>query len=468
MKKLFLRTILFGIIMVFRAMGALAGSWSIDFVALGANYGDNTDVTISSTFATIDGTTMGTCTVAGESLGSRFVLQTGTNWTIRKAYGLRKVDPGRQAMGLLGCTKGQTITIVGTGDPNPSTNATLKSHVDNTYTYVVNEDGDVKFTPVDRLCFTSVAVEDPSSSELIDAATLIHGDEMSMYYGFYALRDAYNHSVSGDVITLSEGTFASVNINKSVTIRGVGISDNKWTYIENPFTIDIPSNDPNSFSMEGVTCGYVTLLGTFSNPFFNKCSIRKINSEGTVNNESFVNCYITSGCFFSSNSSAQFINCYISMYDYNNKSEGKTNVLFINCILELFAANFDSIDSNYFLNSIFYSILGTSTVKLKSTNLAEYCVAVNCPNLFDNIQNGNHNSVTTTWELFVNTNTFDLTDEAKLKYLGVDGTEVGLYGGIMPFLSETPSYPIITKKNIAKRTTNDGKLSVDIEVRAVE
>lgn len=156
------------------------------------------------------------------------------------------------------------------------------------------------------------------------------------------------------------------------------------------------------------------------------------------------------------------------MYDYNNKSEGKTNVLFINCILELFAANFDSIDSNYFLNSIFYSILGTSTVKLKSTNLAEYCVAVNCPNLFDNIQNGNHNSVTTTWELFVNTNTFDLTDEAKLKYLGVDGTEVGLYGGIMPFLSETPSYPIITKKNIAKRTTNDGKLSVDIEVRAVE
>ena len=477
MKKHLLRTMLMNIFMVFGAMGALAENWSIDFAALGADYDNNTGVTISSTVATIDGTTMGTCKVAGESLDSRFVLQTGTTWMIGKANGLYHVNSSRRAMGFLGCTKGQTITIVGRGDPIPSTNATLKSHVDNTYTYAVNEDGDVKFTLASDRVFTSVAVEDPSASVLIDAATLIHGDEMSMYYGFYALRDAYDHAVSGDVITLSKGTFASVNITKGVTIRGIGyfydtkIDDYKGTFIKDSITIDIPSNDPNSFSMEGIGCDDITLLGSFSNPFFNKCNISRINSEGAVNNVSFVNCYIDD-YFFSSNSNANFMNCYI----WPIKPEEKMNVSFINCLISDLYRGIHYIDSGYFLNCIFYGGYWLSC-ELKSTNLAQYCVAVNCPNLFDNIQSGNYNKVTTNEKMFVNgypfgltdeSKIYDLTDEAKSKYLGCDGTEVGLYGGIMPFLSEIPSYPIITKTNIAKRTTNDGKLSVDIEVRAVE
>ena len=63
--------------------------------------------------------------------------------------------------------------------------------------------------------------------------------------------------------------------------------------------------------------------------------------------------------------------------------------------------------------------------------------------------------------------TFELTDEAKTEYLGNDGTEVGMHGGIMPY-SSTPSYPQITKMNVANKTTADGKLSVEIEVSAVE
>ena len=63
--------------------------------------------------------------------------------------------------------------------------------------------------------------------------------------------------------------------------------------------------------------------------------------------------------------------------------------------------------------------------------------------------------------------TFELTDEAKTKYLGTDGTEVGIYGGNLPF-DPTPSNPQITKCNVASKSTADGKLSVDIEVRAAE
>ena len=46
---------------------------------------------------------------------------------------------------------------------------------------------------------------------------------------------------------------------------------------------------------------------------------------------------------------------------------------------------------------------------------------------------------------------------------GIDGTEVGIFGGFMPF-EWRPSYSIIKRFNVANRTTADGKLSVDIEV----
>lgn len=61
----------------------------------------------------------------------------------------------------------------------------------------------------------------------------------------------------------------------------------------------------------------------------------------------------------------------------------------------------------------------------------------------------------------------ELTDEAKTKYLGTDGTEVGIYGGSLPFEARI-SNPQITKLNVASKSTADGKLSVDIEVKAAE
>jgi hypothetical protein len=63
--------------------------------------------------------------------------------------------------------------------------------------------------------------------------------------------------------------------------------------------------------------------------------------------------------------------------------------------------------------------------------------------------------------------TFELTDEAKTTYLGSDGTQVGIYGGSLPF-DPTPSNPQITKFNVASKSTADGKLSVDIQVNTAE
>ena len=145
---------------------AWAEEWSIDFAALGSKYDDKTNVTISKTVATIGGTTMGTCTVKEEALNANFVLQTETAWLMRQANGLYQNNGGNRAMGMLNCTAGQIITIVGTGDPNPQANATLKSQDKNTYKYTVDADGDVKFNPVRYLYFTFVSVENPSTTSV--------------------------------------------------------------------------------------------------------------------------------------------------------------------------------------------------------------------------------------------------------------------------------------------------------------
>ena len=68
---------------------------------------------------------------------------------------------------------------------------------------------------------------------------------------------------------------------------------------------------------------------------------------------------------------------------------------------------------------------------------------------------------------YSDTETFELTDAAKAKYLGDDGTQVGIHGGSVPYTPITMK-PKITKCNVASKSTADGKLSVDIEVTGAE
>lgn len=112
----------------------------------------------------------------------------------------------------------------------------------------------------------------------------------------------------------------------------------------------------------------------------------------------------------------------------------------------------------------------TSSDYLSSTNSAWNCVAAGTnKSIFTSLsgsacQNCKYAGI----DIFKDGNSYnDLTDEAKAKYLGTDGTPVGMYGGVMPF-NQIPTYPRITKMNVANRTTADGKLSVEIEVSATE
>ena len=314
-------------------------------------------------------------------------------------------------------------------------------------------------------------------------ATLSHGEDITMYYGTYALQEAHAAAASGDVINLSGGAFQSVNITKAVTLRGTGIDDAAPTYISGDFTINIPSSDANRLSMEGIRCtGTITMRGTFNSPYFVKSQFYAFNyyDNPTIKNAMFANCKITSSYNLIGSSTVQFINSYVS--GFQNASSTTSAASFINCVIKPQNSGHypEYICSSQLLNCIIYQTCyntKNSSNKLPSSTIATNCVSIGYSNLFGaqaaNTGNKsvNYNEFNKVFKTFTgaysDSQTFELTDEAKTTYLGNDGTEVGLYGGVLPY-SSTPSYPQITKMNVANKTTADGKLSVEIEVSATE
>ena len=111
---------------------------------------------------------------------------------------------------------------------------------------------------------------------------------------------------------------------------------------------------------------------------------------------------------------------------------------------------------------------GNSRV-LNGTNSCDHCLAI--------VEDGNAdilaNMVGTNWtvnssnEVFTGEDNYVLTPTAAQTYLGTDGTQVGIWGGPMPWTT-TAENPTITRCQVAGRSTADGKLSVEIEVSGIQ
>jgi len=323
-------------------------------------------------------------------------------------------------------------------------------------------------------------------------AVLSHGDEFKMFYGTSALVDAVGVAESGDAITLSGGTFTCARFTKGITIRGAGINAKEPTiigytdYNNHNNTIDISQSESSPFVMEGV----VVKLGD------------NLEISGEASNFYFIKCKFESKISFSSSSSARatFVDCEIS----NFSLDGANGVKFSNCLISGFSNSKDASSKAEFFNclvtgnqygiklynsSFVNCILATGTnydgYSLPSETTAMNCLTIGINFPFNNINSAidclsiensdipNTFKTFSSWkdrwgtEWYTPTEPYELTDEAKTKYLGTDGKEMGLYGGQYPY-DFTPMYPHFTKLNVAKQTTADNKLSVDIEVTAAE
>lgn len=335
-------------------------------------------------------------------------------------------------------------------------------------------------------------------------ATLSHEGEISAYYGASALKAALTAAANGDVITLSSGQFTAVNITKAITLRGAGMSvsndstnTHESTIIQGNFQINLADSLQGRIIMEGLYVnGNVTYVGTLKNAQFLKCRFNGLGySNGKITNTSFIHCRFADYCKIAANSDASFINCVVKRI---KQEESSSNIQMENCFVK-FVQNSDSdadksrpssCVNSYFKNCILAHYIKSSSYSMSDLcKLNKSCTAYNCiglgsseTNIFSNIAYKNNtntwvgtdgSSIFKSYTGYKNNNdipdseAFELTDEAKAKYLGVDGTQVGIHGGNLPY-NEQPSTPQITKCNVAAKSTADGKLSVEIEVKAAE
>lgn len=298
-------------------------------------------------------------------------------------------------------------------------------------------------------------------------ATLNHEGTISTYYGASALQQAYNAATHGDVITLSSGSFLGTDIKKAITLRGAGmqvdtVSHTEPTVITNNFTIDISDTLSHRLTMEGIYSNQTIKVNTLKNAMFLKCRFYEFTyssqSTSKMVDLNFIHCRIAY-YFRLTNGSAAFTNCVINNIYQNSGSP----MSLTNCYTKA---------SPYQENSEFKNCIIVNTNGGTST-----CTYYN--NLYVAESNSNLNSPNNTNVKILNTDErikfltgdysddkdYVLTDAVRALIKGTDGTEVGIYGGSLPY-DPTPTNPQITKFNVAAKSTADGKLSVDIEVNS--
>lgn len=298
-------------------------------------------------------------------------------------------------------------------------------------------------------------------------ASLYHEGEVTVFYNGNGLKDAYAAAADGDIITLSSGTFASTNLTgKKVTIRGAGMEDSpNRTVVTGTFKINIPRSDDNAsfpMSIEGVYFKDEMNLGEVSDFSVIKCGLKKVYNQGgsaSISNCTFLHCIIKhweTNCGKATNISFQ--NCYIGAYTFmGNSPIYKMD----NCTIEIMNGN--TLRFTYLTNCLIYRYNGN---KISDQGDAVGCVSVGGrTDIFDGCSSDTNRQFPAETEFFNEEGKYyELKDDIAAEWLGNDGTQVGMHGGRIPFDPQTTN-PQITRFDVSSKTTPDGKLAVDIEVK---
>lgn len=321
-------------------------------------------------------------------------------------------------------------------------------------------------------------------------ATLEHNGEYTNFYNTTALTSAYNAAEDGDVITLSAGTFTCPTITKGVSIRGIGLEQlqqGKKTFISNAF--DVYSQDSTRIvNLEGLylqntmniysdgsaeSAGKVNVIKTRCNTV--NVSEKNSPTAETTTEVFFYNCWLNGD--FKSNSASytdiKFLNCYFTATCYTNMSE-VSNTMYRNCYLnfnllshmnyssfENCIIRFDGYDYNKLpvnaiaINSISFTNNNENSNSYRHSAFEGISYSENCSYLGQNLDLAT---------VFCDQANFVLQEDFANTYLGTDGKQVGMHGGIG--YTTKVRYPIIKNLSIAngQSTTREGMLDVTIEL----
>lgn len=315
-------------------------------------------------------------------------------------------------------------------------------------------------------------------------ATLQHDGNFRHFYGQDALTAAYAAAADGDIITLSPGTFTwSGDFTKGITLRGNGIDAAEKTYISGSVNFYSESSNLKTV-VEGVWfTGSVYVYNDASGDGQGHISFIKDNITRMYASSSsqfskisgpkvrIYNCKV-GNTSFGENTYPDFVFCNCTVINPNGsyKNFGSNISAFVNCYID-YNRNYNNIgrpDLAYYLN--FYNCIFTpnsyDAYRLKSTASCFNCLcSSSVGSFFDDLQSGsNIDCRIVGGDIFSGSfGTSPLTEDAKSKYIGTDGTEIGIYGGMYPW-NNTVQYPTVTTFQPEPKTSKEGILNIQVAV----
>lgn len=319
-----------------------------------------------------------------------------------------------------------------------------------------------------------------------NVVALHSGETVTFFEGHDALSTAYNASQNGDILYLSGGSFPGIDINKSISIIGVGVHPDSVaatlpTTITGNMSINSSANNAKIVGLE--------ILGNLTKPHNRSVSnieIFRVKVNGFANfatsasgsSGTAENWHIRQCIFVGTASFGTVINSLIEN-NYFNKSIGSStsNTFKNNLILEEQAQTWQTMHSNMFWNNIFFqtdnNIFNNSWSA--SNEFQHNIFAASTPDLGSSpVEVNNHKGVNLSTALvnytggdFSYEQNYRLTSAAQSDYPGKDDVGIGVYAGTFPFKDGLmPAQPHIYEKNIAPTINSEGKLEVEVKVRA--
>lgn len=302
----------------------------------------------------------------------------------------------------------------------------------------------------------------------------------TIFGGDTPLTAAYDAAITGDTLYVSGGNFvAPTTIDKGLIIIGAGYDIDSTavtgrTYIYsstiNAGRIIIGSNASNLYieGMEfqgGLAKSDPDITG-FTLIRLKIADLSFINTGTIPTNASIIQCEIPGNFNIQGVTNSIISSCILRNRIFNSDTNVfKNNVITVNNGF----GTLSNCTANIFMNNIFTSNNLVSDGGCSYNNFQYNIFAQSNPSLQSGATDLNNYKGVDMATVFVDLagSNFHLLSEASTIYLGDDGTEVGLYGGPLPFKEgAVPINPHISQKSIQTTTDSNGFLNISFTVEA--
>ena len=316
-------------------------------------------------------------------------------------------------------------------------------------------------------------------------ATLQHGDKTTVYYGKDAFRNAYNDAADTlDVITLSGGEFNDVtDIGKSLTIYGAGFepasSQGGQMTLLHSLQIRVNGVHVEGICLSGVLWIVGWNIDNQNVPVYGSEIVKCYTNEIVFNSDSYnsiirqtrANTGIHGGVpgFPSSHLAKNLLisNCYIGGANLNrdphnalDRFTDESTVSVDHCLIKA-EENYGPQSIARYTNNITYHGFPSGAYADKNIFVSggnpsynEFAWWENNEHLWAADGEDGTYADEKTWEL-----------KKPGDYIGTDGTQVGLLGGVYGW-NKIPSIPRITELNVDTKNVNNGTIKLTLKAEA--